>query len=478
MGYAHKRGLVHRDIKPSNILVQSIEGQEYAKVMDFGIAKILGSEKVRTATGAKMGTLAYMSPEHVRSPREVDTRSDVYSLGVVLYEMLTGQVPFDADSEYELMRRIVEEEPRDVLSLAGSLPRGLSAVVETALAKDPANRFPSCDAMRQALLDATASSPAAAERGGRASATTGSGQLDRIEQGIGRALFDAVEKVGLDGAIRIVLDDAHTGPARAEVFEGCRFESSCWLPLDVANGARDEVPLRDPFVLLIGGCVRRSERLGSMTRELAGRGASLLVVATDMDGDALEWFESARSEGTVPCAAVAPRGTPHAVLEDLAVLTGGLVVPEDLRPRGRYVPIPRDLRLNDLGRARAVAVGPASTTLVDSAGPVAGLDSHVRKLRRAIDESTSDGAREGLQERLARVVGGVAEVRIGVGGGGDGNPRREVEEFLEQLATGPELLRRLWATLGHRIPEGRVERSWRNIFHAKKGTRHPLEIRR
>jgi peptidoglycan hydrolase-like protein with peptidoglycan-binding domain len=71
---------------------------------------------------------------------------------VVLYEMLTGQVPFDADSEYELMRRIVEEEPRDVLSLSGSLPGGLSAVVKTALAKDPANRFPSCDAMRQALL--------------------------------------------------------------------------------------------------------------------------------------------------------------------------------------------------------------------------------------------------------------------------------------------------------------------------------------
>lgn len=96
---------MHRDIKPSNILIQHLEGQEYAKVTDFGIAKILGSEKVRTATGAKMGTLAYMSPEHVQSPKGVDSRSDMYSL----YELLTSRVPFDADCEYDLMRAIVEQ---------------------------------------------------------------------------------------------------------------------------------------------------------------------------------------------------------------------------------------------------------------------------------------------------------------------------------------------------------------------------------
>jgi serine/threonine-protein kinase len=151
MGYAHKRGLVHRDIKPSNILVQSIEGEEYAKVMDFGIAKILGSEKLRTATGAKMGTLAYMSPEHVRSPKHVDARSDIYSLGVVLFELLTGCVPFDAETEYELMRRIVQEAPPDPRSLTASLPEALTAVVARALAKDPAERYHSCEEMRRAL---------------------------------------------------------------------------------------------------------------------------------------------------------------------------------------------------------------------------------------------------------------------------------------------------------------------------------------
>ncbi|MCL4818297.1 MAG: serine/threonine protein kinase [Vicinamibacteria bacterium] len=154
MAFAHKRGLVHRDIKPSNILVQHLEGQEYAKVTDFGIAKILGSEKVRTATGAKMGTLAYMSPEHVQSPKGVDARSDVYSLGVVLYEMLTGRVPFDADSEYGLMRAIVEQPAPRVRAGSRGASEAVVAVVDRALAKEPTQRFQDCEAMQQALGEA------------------------------------------------------------------------------------------------------------------------------------------------------------------------------------------------------------------------------------------------------------------------------------------------------------------------------------
>jgi hypothetical protein len=160
VAYAHKRGLVHRDIKPSNILVQRLEGEEYAKVTDFGIAKILGSEKLRTATGAKMGTLAYMSPEHVRSPKHVDVRSDVYSLGVVLYELLTGRLPYDADSEYDLMQRIVEQPVEAVLD--GRVPARLRPALARAMAKAPGERFGSCGEMAEALRRGSGHAPSAA----------------------------------------------------------------------------------------------------------------------------------------------------------------------------------------------------------------------------------------------------------------------------------------------------------------------------
>lgn len=161
MAYAHAQGLVHRDIKPSNILVQRLEHQEYAKVTDFGIARILGSEKVRTATGAKMGTLAYMSPEHVQSPKGVDARSDIYSLGVVLHEMLAGRAPFDADSEYALMRMIVEAAPASLArGMASAEGAELGAVADKALAKAAAARYQSCEEMRAALCVWGHSAPA------------------------------------------------------------------------------------------------------------------------------------------------------------------------------------------------------------------------------------------------------------------------------------------------------------------------------
>ena len=149
MGYAHGQGLVHRDIKPSNIAIQRLGDEEIAKVMDFGIAKILGSEKLKTATGAKMGTLAYMSPEQIRSPKNVDARSDIYSLGAVLFEMLTGQLPFEADSEYELMRLILEAPPRPANHSRAATPLQVAAL--RAMAKTPGERFSSCSEFKLAM---------------------------------------------------------------------------------------------------------------------------------------------------------------------------------------------------------------------------------------------------------------------------------------------------------------------------------------
>ncbi|HTO69508.1 MAG TPA: protein kinase [Myxococcota bacterium] len=152
IGQAHAAGVIHRDIKPSNLMLGA---NGCVKVMDFGVARCLGTVR-QTRDGHMIGTAQYMSPEQVRG-LESDARSDVYALGVLAYEMLTGQVPFDSESEYELCRAQIEETPRPPRELAPSLSPELESVVLRALEKDPADRFQSAHALREALQGAAPS---------------------------------------------------------------------------------------------------------------------------------------------------------------------------------------------------------------------------------------------------------------------------------------------------------------------------------
>lgn len=146
LGHAHKQGVVHRDIKPANLMVTA-EG--VVKVMDFGIA-FSGSEHKLTSTGTTLGSLAYMSPEQVTG-EAADARSDLYSLGISLYEMVTGQRPFKADSDYAIMAAHVKEAPRPPIELQPGLPAGLNTIILQAIAKEKENRFQSAEAFRAAL---------------------------------------------------------------------------------------------------------------------------------------------------------------------------------------------------------------------------------------------------------------------------------------------------------------------------------------
>ncbi len=154
IAHAHALGVIHRDIKPANIMLTA---NDEVKVMDFGIARVLGSAR-QTKTGRLIGTLEYMSPEQMRS-QETDARSDVYSLGILLYEMLTGRVPFQSTSDYELMRAQVEDEPIAPRDFKGDIPLAVELAILRALAKDPAARFQSAIEFRAALISAV---PAAA----------------------------------------------------------------------------------------------------------------------------------------------------------------------------------------------------------------------------------------------------------------------------------------------------------------------------
>src|ERR671934_2412364 len=152
LGAGHALGIIHRDVKPDNILLEGSRGRTV--LTDFGIAKALTSTTgpgTLTATGVAIGTPAYMSPEQAAGDREIDGRSDLYSLGVVGYQMLAGQLPFQANSTPAMMMKHLSAQPRPLRELRPDAPAALVAVVERALAKRPESRWPDAAAFRDAL---------------------------------------------------------------------------------------------------------------------------------------------------------------------------------------------------------------------------------------------------------------------------------------------------------------------------------------
>jgi len=147
--HAHRMGIIHRDIKPANMMLTDSGS---IKVMDFGIARVLGSARM-TRQGNVVGTIEYMSPEAVRG-LEVDARSDVYSLGILLYELLTGRVPFDSTSEFEMMKMQVEQAPQPPRQFTASIPIEIEQAIMRALAKKSAARFQTAGEFRAMLLGA------------------------------------------------------------------------------------------------------------------------------------------------------------------------------------------------------------------------------------------------------------------------------------------------------------------------------------
>lgn len=156
LAHAHHAGIIHRDIKPSNMMVNK---DGIVKVMDFGIAKILGGRGL-TATGVRLGTLYYMSPEQIRN-QPLDIRTDIYALGITLYEMLTGRVPFDSNSDYDLMQQHIQQPPPLLRQFFPYLSPGVEAAVLQALEKDPNRRFQTVEAFSRALDEAMAATPRA-----------------------------------------------------------------------------------------------------------------------------------------------------------------------------------------------------------------------------------------------------------------------------------------------------------------------------
>jgi serine/threonine-protein kinase len=165
VGVAHDKGILHRDLKPANVfLTPAPDGSDFVKILDFGIGKVMGdaSAEQLTRTGMLMGTPFYMAPEQFAGAKDVGERGDLYSVAVILYEMLSGKLPHDGDTLTELLTRITSEVPVPLSVLEPDVPPGIASVIERGLSKDPDGRYASAKEMADALRRGEAELPSKA----------------------------------------------------------------------------------------------------------------------------------------------------------------------------------------------------------------------------------------------------------------------------------------------------------------------------
>ncbi len=228
------------------------------------------------------------------------------------------------------------------------------------------------------------------------------------DETIGRIIAESMNKVGKEGVITV--EEAKGMETTLEVVEGMQFDRGYLSPYFVTDAEKMEAVLEDPYILLNEKKISNMKDLLPLLEQIAKMGKPLLVVAEDVEGEALATLVVNKLRGTLRCAAVKAPGfgdRRKAMLEDIAILTGGQMVSEDLGIKLENV------QLGDLGSAKRVTIDKENTTIVDGAGTREALEGRVKQIRVQVEETTSDYDREKLQERLAKLVGGVAVINVG-----------------------------------------------------------------
>jgi chaperonin GroEL len=228
------------------------------------------------------------------------------------------------------------------------------------------------------------------------------------DETIGEIIASAMEKVGKEGVITV--EEAKALETTLEVVEGMQFDRGYLSPYFVTNAERMEVAFDDPYILIFEKKISNMKDFLPVLEAVRGTGKPLLVIAEDVEGEALATLVVNKLRGTLNICAVKAPGfgdRRKAMLEDIATLTGGKMVSEDLGEKLEHV------TLADLGRAKSVVVDKDNTTIVDGAGKSADIQARIKQIRAQVEETTSDYDREKLQERLAKLAGGVAVINVG-----------------------------------------------------------------
>ena len=225
---------------------------------------------------------------------------------------------------------------------------------------------------------------------------------------IGEIIAEAMNKVGKEGVITV--EEAKGLETTLDVVEGMQFDRGYLSPYFVTDPERMECVFEDVYILNNEKKISGMKDLLPVLEQVAKSGRPLLIIAEDIEGEALATLVVNKIRGTLQCVAVKAPGfgdRRKAMLEDIAILTGGRVIAEELGVKLE------SLTLNDLGRAKRIVVDKDNTTIVDGAGKKADIEGRIKQVRAQIDETTSDYDREKLQERLAKMIGGVAVIKVG-----------------------------------------------------------------
>jgi len=228
------------------------------------------------------------------------------------------------------------------------------------------------------------------------------------EEEIGELIAEAMEKVGKDGVITV--EESKTMGTTLEVVEGMEFDRGYISPYMVTDTEKMEAVLEEPYILITDKKISSVQDLLPILEKIVQQGKKLLIIAEDVEGEALATLVVNKLRGTLTCVAVKAPGfgdRRKAMLEDIAILTGGQVISEDL---GIDI---KNIDINMLGQARQVRVDKENTTIVDGAGESENIKKRINSIKAQIEETTSDFDREKLQERLAKLAGGVAVIQVG-----------------------------------------------------------------
>jgi chaperonin GroEL len=354
--------------------------------------KITLGPKGRNAVIEKKFGAPIITKDGVTVAKEIELRDPLENLGAQMVREVaskTSDVAGDGTTTATLLAQsIFREGVRTVAAGASpmALKRGIDKAVEVAVAEiKRLSRDVKGDMIAQV---------------GTISANT--------DKQVGSIIAEAMKKVGKDGVITV--EESKTMETTLEVVEGMQFDRGYLSPYFVTDPERMECVLEDVYILIHEKKISSMKALLPLLEQIAKMSKPLMIIAEDVEGEALATLVVNKLRGTLQCAAVKAPGfgdRRKAMLEDIAVLTGGKAITEDLGIKLENV------KVEDLGRAKKITIDKDNTTIVAGAGKASEIEGRIKQLRVQIEETTSDYDKEKLQERLAKLVGGVAVIKVG-----------------------------------------------------------------